>query len=77
VSAWSRAFRAVYLGFALLLFAGVPVILLSPRLAVFLLLAGVIGLFGMRLAFALVEYRRTMRRPWPRVPPLQDDDDEW
>jgi hypothetical protein len=27
------------------------------------------------LVVGLVEYRRTMRRPWPQVPPLADDDD--
>ena len=28
------------------------------------------------LLVGLTEYRRTMRRPWPKVPPL-DDDDDW
>lgn len=23
----------------------------------------------------IVRYRRVMRRPWPKVPPAQDDDD--
>jgi hypothetical protein len=44
------------------------------------MLAGVIGNAGMRLAFGVVDYRQTMRRPWPRVPPIDaddDDEDEW
>jgi hypothetical protein len=75
VSGW--AFQVLYLGFALLLSGGVLIIAFDPPPAPFLLLAGAIGLFGTRLVFAVVEYRRTMRRPWPRVPPIEDDDDEW
>jgi hypothetical protein len=42
------------------------------------MLAGVIGYVGMHLVRGVVHYRRTMRRPWPRVPPIEDDDDdEW
>jgi hypothetical protein len=41
------------------------------------MLAGVIGLFATRLGVGIVSYRQTMRRPWPKVPPVEDDDDDW
>jgi hypothetical protein len=41
------------------------------------MLAGVIGLFATRLGVGIVSYRQTMRRPWPKVPPAEDHDDEW
>jgi hypothetical protein len=75
VSGWSRAVQGVYLGFTVVVFGGVVVVVFAPRLAAVLILAGVIGLFATRLAVGVVEYRRTMRRPWPKVPPVEDDDD--
>jgi hypothetical protein len=72
-----RALRLTLLGFDAVLFAGIGVFLLDHRLGVFLMLAGVLGLFVTRLAASVVGYRRTMRRPWPKVPPVEDDDDEW
>ena len=33
--------------------------------------------FVVYLVAAIVIYRRTMRRPWPKVAPAEDDDDEW
>jgi hypothetical protein len=77
VSARVSTLQAIYLGFSVLLFGGVATVVFAPRLAVFLLLAGMIGLFATRFIVGVVEYRRTMRRPWPRVPPIDDDDDEW
>jgi hypothetical protein len=73
---WGHLFRAVYLGFSLLIYAGLPVILFAPRLGVFLMLAGAVGMFGSRLVFVIVGYRQTMHRPWPKVPPIEDDDDD-
>lgn len=29
------------------------------------------------LVAAVVIYRRTMRRPWPKVAPVEDEDDDW
>jgi hypothetical protein len=26
---------------------------------------------------AVIAYQRTMSRPWPKVPPIDDWDDEW
>jgi membrane associated rhomboid family serine protease len=41
-----------------------------------LMLAAVCGMISGHLLMGVTEYRRTMRRPWPKVPPL-DDDDDW
>ena len=35
------------------------------------------ALVAAQITIALIHYRRTMRRPWPAVEPLSDDDDEW
>jgi hypothetical protein len=75
--AWGHRYRAIYLGFSLLIYAGVPVMLFAQRLGVFLMLAGFSGVFACHLAVGIVGYRHTMRRPWPKVPPIQDDDDDW
>jgi hypothetical protein len=77
VGASGHVLRAVLLGFELLLFGGVPSVLFAPRLAVFLIFVGFIGYVGTHVVMGIVHYRRTMRRPWPRVPPIEDDDDEW
>jgi hypothetical protein len=29
------------------------------------------------VTISFVQYRRVMRRPWPAVPPVADDDDDW
>ena len=77
MGAWGHSLRAIYLGFSLLIYAGLPVFLFARRLGVFLMLAGVLGMFATRLVVGIVSYRQTMRRPWPKVPPIEDDDDEW
>jgi hypothetical protein len=48
---------------------------LGWRGGVFLMLAGVCGNISGHLLVGVTEYRRIMRRPWPKVPPLEDDDD--
>jgi hypothetical protein len=63
VGACGNAFGVIYLGLTLLIYAGVPIILFSPRLGVFLMLAGAVGMFAARLVFSIVGYRHTMRRP--------------
>jgi O-antigen/teichoic acid export membrane protein len=35
------------------------------------------SLVAAQVTIALVHYRRTMRRPWPTVEPIADDDDDW
>ncbi len=76
MGAWGQSLRTVYLGFSLLIYAGLPVILFVPRVGVFLMLAGAVGMFATRLVVGIVGYRQTMRRPWPKVTPIHDDDDD-
>jgi hypothetical protein len=40
------------------------------------MLAAVCGTIAGHLLIGVSEYRRIMRRPWPKVPPL-DDEDDW
>jgi hypothetical protein len=56
------------------LLAGLVVLLFSPRLGVFLLIAGVSARIGSHLVLGTLGYRETMRHPWPPVIPLGDDD---
>jgi hypothetical protein len=42
-----------------------------------LMLAGFLGQVAGHAIMGLTEYRRVMRRSWPDVRPLEDDDDEW
>jgi hypothetical protein len=50
---------------------------LGWRPGVVFMLAGVSGFVAGHLIMGLTEYRRIMRRPWPKVSPLDDDDDDW
>jgi hypothetical protein len=75
VSGWGRTFQVLYLACFLLIVAGLVIVFISLKLAAFLMLAGVVGMFGVRAVYIAIAYRRTMRRPWPRVRPLEDDDD--
>ena len=77
MSAWTRLFQVFYLGFALALFVGVALLAVSTRTGVYVALVGFVGYIGMHLALGIGTYRATMRRPWPKVPPMEDDDDEW
>lgn len=39
---------------------------------ILLVVAGIVALAS--LVSGLTRYRRVMRRPWPKVPPAEDDD---
>lgn len=47
------------------------------RPGLWLLTAGFAGLLGGHLAVGIVGYRSVMRRTWPKVEPLDSDDDDW
>ena len=47
------------------------------RPGAYLLLAALLCILLGHLVTGLTEYRRVMRRPWPKVTPLNDDDDWW
>jgi hypothetical protein len=48
----------------------------QSRTAAYLALAGFVATVAVHLSVAVVNYRRVMRREWPKVEPL-DDDDDW
>jgi hypothetical protein len=60
----------------LCLMAGVYGGLLGWRAGAFLMLTGVIGSISCHLVIGIVAYRNVMMRPWPKVVPL-DDDEDW
>ena len=57
-----------------LLSGGVYSAMLGWRPGAFLAVAGLFLTFAWHLAVGLFSYRRTMTRPWPKVPPIDDDD---
>jgi hypothetical protein len=59
-----------------LLVGGGYAAVLGWRRGAFLMLAAVCGTIAGHLVIGVSEYRRIMRRPWPKVP-LLDDEDDW
>ena len=58
-----------------LLFAGLFAAIAGARVGAYVLLAGLGVQLGCDLGLGVLSYRSTMRRPWPRVAPIVDDDD--
>jgi hypothetical protein len=58
----------------LVIIAGAYSAILDWRPGAFLAIGGLTALIGSRCTLAIIEYRRVMSRPWPKVPPLRDDD---
>lgn len=56
---------------------GATLVVFGWRPGVWLLLGSVVLLIAVHLAIGIGSYRDVMRRPWPRVTPLEDDDDDW
>lgn len=46
----------------------------ESRVAAFLVLHALAATLAVRTAVALLDYRHVMRREWPKVEPLDDDD---
>jgi hypothetical protein len=46
------------------------------RPSAYFMVTALLGYFVSHLVMGVTEYRRVMRRSWPKVPPLEDDD-EW
>jgi hypothetical protein len=75
---WPLGTAVVGIGYALaltLLFAGLFVAMTGARVGAFVLLAGLGLQLGCDVGLGALSYRSTMRRPWPRVAPIVDDDD--
>jgi hypothetical protein len=47
------------------------------RPGAFIMLAAVCCTIAGHLLVGVTEYRRAMRRAWPEVQPLEDDEDDW
>ena len=62
--------------FAAVTVAGAVAAILESEAGVALILVGVVGTLAAQLAVGVAGYRRAMSRPWPRVRPL-DDEDDW
>jgi threonine/homoserine/homoserine lactone efflux protein len=52
-------------------------LLLRSRVAAWAVVAIITAEFAIWLGISIVAYRSTMRREWPKVEPLPDDDDDW
>jgi len=65
-----------YVALCVLMLAGVYTAILGHRLGAWIFLSGVIGQLALDLTVAIVGYRDVMNRPWPKVMPL-DDEDDW
>jgi hypothetical protein len=58
-----------------MLVGGIGAALVGWRPGAFVAIAGALLMFAEQLVFSGWHYRRTMRRPWPKVTPIEDDDD--
>jgi membrane protein DedA with SNARE-associated domain len=59
----------------LLLLIGAVAAITGASWGIVLLLVGLAGVVGTHVLVGIRAYRRVMRRPWPKVKPLEDDDD--
>ncbi len=57
------------------LVAGASLGLTGHRVGAWLMVAAVTGFVLNHVSVGLIGYRRAMSRPWPKVEPLDDDDD--
>jgi hypothetical protein len=70
-----RALSFVLLGLEGLLMVGIVGAVFGWWPSALLLVTAVVAFVGFNLVSAVWIYRRTMARPWPEVPPAEDD--EW
>ncbi len=71
----NRLWQQLGTAFTGLLLLGVLVALGGSETGAWILLVALAALITTHLAISVVAYRRTMRRAWPAVRPLADDDD--
>jgi hypothetical protein len=62
--------------FTLLILVGALAAIAGWLPGIYLALAGFFGYLADHLIVGVAGYREVMRRPWPKVRPL-DDDDDW
>ena len=72
---FSQAWRSIRNGLAaVLVISGVLALALDSAAAAWVAVASLGLAAAAQIAIAVIAYRRTMRRPWPQVAPLPDDD---
>jgi hypothetical protein len=71
-----RVWDAVTIASISLVAGGMLVLLFvaGPETLVWIFVAFFAASTASSIAVAVISYRRTMRRPWPKVAPLSDDD---
>ena len=73
---WMRLAAQGYFLLVLLLYGGIAAgFVFESRPAVFLVLATFLAMLAIHLLVSVLAYRQVMRREWPKVAPLTDDDD--
>jgi hypothetical protein len=50
---------------------------LGWRTGGFVAIGAALAIPVVNVSYAMRGYRRIMKRPWPKVPPIEEDDDEW
>jgi hypothetical protein len=74
---WMRLASLGYFLLFVLLYGSVAAgFVFESRLAVFVALAAFVATLAAHLVPSIVVYRQVMRREWPKVEPITDDD-EW
>ena len=58
----------------LLLFFGIYSAFFGWRTGAYIAIGAALWIPVLNVGYAIVGYRRTMSRPWPKVPPIKDDD---
>lgn len=74
-SAWERLAGYTELGLLLALVGGAYGAAFGWRPGAMLMIGAVAGKVLLHVTAGLIHYRATMQRPWPKVRPLEDDDD--
>jgi hypothetical protein len=73
---WMRLAALGYFLLFVLLYGSVAAgFVFESRGAVFVALGAFIARLAVHLVVSIFEYRRLMRREWPKVEPITDDDD--
>jgi hypothetical protein len=74
LSATSDRVEPLALASTALLFAGLVLVSVIPRVAGYVLIAGLAVRIAAHVLTGIGRYRAAMSRPWPAVAPVADDD---
>jgi hypothetical protein len=62
--------------FAALLLGALAALVFEWRVGALVAVISLVASLMLHVVNGVIEYRRVMKRPWPRVAPLDDDDDD-